>query len=119
MPATAKALAVIQSFAAKIGRIDQDRLTVNGGAIALGHPIGASGTRILVTLLHLMRRRGCRRGLATLDTDATRPNGSGDVGAGRANQRAASTLFSSSQARSAVNDSYRNEWIPSFRAAST
>jgi acetyl-CoA C-acetyltransferase len=61
-----QSLAVIQGFAAEIGRIDQDRLNVNGGAIALGHPIGASGTRILVTLLHLMRRRGCRKGLATL-----------------------------------------------------
>jgi acetyl-CoA C-acetyltransferase len=57
---------VIKGFAAEIGRIDQERMNVNGGAIALGHPIGASGTRILVTLLHLMRRRGCRRGLATL-----------------------------------------------------
>lgn len=43
-----------------------DRLNVNGGAIALGHPIGASGARILVTLLHAMRRRGDRRGLAAL-----------------------------------------------------
>jgi acetyl-CoA C-acetyltransferase len=46
--------------------IDPDRLNVNGGAIALGHPIGATGTRILVTLLYEMRRRGARRGLATL-----------------------------------------------------
>ena len=43
-----------------------DRINVNGGAIALGHPIGSSGSRILVTLLHEMRRRGVRRGLATL-----------------------------------------------------
>ena len=43
-----------------------DRVNVNGGAIALGHPIGASGARILVTLLHEMRRRGAQRGLATL-----------------------------------------------------
>jgi acetyl-CoA C-acetyltransferase len=43
-----------------------ERLNVNGGAIALGHPIGATGARILVTLLHEMRRRGARRGLATL-----------------------------------------------------
>lgn len=47
-------------------RIDADRLNVHGGAIALGHPIGASGTRIVVTLLHAMRRRRSRRGLATL-----------------------------------------------------
>ena len=45
---------------------DTDRVNVNGGAIALGHPIGASGCRILVTLLHEMRRRDCRKGLATL-----------------------------------------------------
>jgi acetyl-CoA C-acetyltransferase len=45
---------------------DQDRLNVNGGAIALGHPIGATGARICVTLLHEMARRGARRGLAAL-----------------------------------------------------
>ncbi len=43
-----------------------DRLNVNGGAIALGHPIGASGARIVVTLLHELARRGGRNGLATL-----------------------------------------------------
>ncbi|HMM49788.1 MAG TPA: acetyl-CoA C-acetyltransferase [Miltoncostaeaceae bacterium] len=46
--------------------IDPERLNVNGGAIALGHPVGASGARILVTLLHEMRRRGARRGVAAL-----------------------------------------------------
>jgi acetyl-CoA C-acetyltransferase len=46
--------------------IARDRLNVNGGAIALGHPIGCTGTRILVTLLHELRRRQARRGLATL-----------------------------------------------------
>jgi acetyl-CoA C-acetyltransferase len=46
--------------------IDRERLNVNGGAIALGHPIGCTGTRILVTLLYEMARRGARRGLATL-----------------------------------------------------
>ena len=45
---------------------DWDRVNVNGGAIALGHPIGASGARVLTTLLHELRRRGDRRGLATL-----------------------------------------------------
>jgi len=45
---------------------DRDKLNVNGGAIALGHPIGCSGTRIVVTLLHAMRQRGVERGLATL-----------------------------------------------------
>ena len=45
---------------------DPDRVNVNGGAIALGHPIGASGARILVTLLYEMERRDARKGLATL-----------------------------------------------------
>ncbi|KJS08013.1 MAG: acetyl-CoA acetyltransferase [Gammaproteobacteria bacterium BRH_c0] len=45
---------------------DTDRVNVNGGAIALGHPIGASGCRILVTLIHEMLRRDARKGLATL-----------------------------------------------------
>jgi acetyl-CoA C-acetyltransferase len=45
---------------------DPDKLNVNGGAIALGHPIGASGTRVLVTLLYEMQRRDARKGLATL-----------------------------------------------------
>jgi acetyl-CoA acyltransferase len=46
--------------------LEPDRLNVNGGAIALGHPLGSSGARITVTLLHEMRRRGARRGLASL-----------------------------------------------------
>ena len=45
---------------------DWDKVNVNGGAIALGHPIGASGARVLTTLLYELRRRGGRRGLATL-----------------------------------------------------
>lgn len=45
---------------------DSEKLNVNGGAIALGHPVGASGCRILVTLLHEMQRRDAKRGLATL-----------------------------------------------------
>ena len=45
---------------------DADKINVNGGAIALGHPIGASGCRILVTLLHEMARRDAKKGLATL-----------------------------------------------------
>ncbi|KAF0815428.1 Acetyl-CoA acetyltransferase [Andreprevotia sp. IGB-42] len=45
---------------------DWNRVNVNGGAIALGHPIGASGARVLVTLLHEMQRRDARKGLATL-----------------------------------------------------
>jgi len=57
----AQSLAVL----AKLG-IDNSRVNVNGGAIALGHPIGASGARVLVTLLYEMRRRDVRRGLASL-----------------------------------------------------
>ena len=45
---------------------DTDKVNVNGGAIALGHPIGASGNRVLVILLHEMQRRRARKGLATL-----------------------------------------------------
>ena len=45
---------------------DQSKLNVNGGAIALGHPVGASGARILVTLLYAMKHRGAHKGLATL-----------------------------------------------------
>ena len=45
---------------------DWSRVNVNGGATALGHPIGASGARVLVTLLHAMADRGSKRGLATL-----------------------------------------------------
>lgn len=47
-------------------KFPSDKLNVNGGAIALGHPVGASGCRILVTLLHEMERRDAKRGLATL-----------------------------------------------------
>lgn len=47
-------------------KIDPEKLNVNGGAIALGHPVGASGCRILVTLLYEMQRRKAHRGLATL-----------------------------------------------------
>jgi len=46
--------------------VPADRLNVNGGAIALGHPIGCTGARIVVTLLHELERRGAKRGLATL-----------------------------------------------------
>jgi acetyl-CoA C-acetyltransferase len=45
---------------------DLSKLNVNGGAIALGHPVGASGCRILVTLLHEMQKRDAKKGLATL-----------------------------------------------------
>ncbi len=46
--------------------IDENRLNVNGGAIALGHPLGCSGARLVVTLTHEMRRRGAPLGLATM-----------------------------------------------------
>lgn len=57
----AQSLALAKEF-----QWDQKKVNVNGGAIALGHPIGASGARILVTLLYAMKRRGAQRGLATL-----------------------------------------------------
>ena len=57
----AQALAVV-----KVMDWDLERINVNGGAIALGHPIGASGCRVVVTLLNEMQRRNARRGLATL-----------------------------------------------------
>ncbi|MGD8374725.1 MAG: thiolase family protein [Acidobacteriota bacterium] len=49
-----------------LGRVDPGRLNVNGGAIALGHPVGATGARLVLTLLMEMARRGARHGLATL-----------------------------------------------------
>ena len=57
----AQSLAVIKDLG-----IPEEKTNVNGGAIALGHPIGASGTRILVTLIHEMVRRNSKKGLATL-----------------------------------------------------
>jgi acetyl-CoA acetyltransferase family protein len=44
--------------------LDRERVNVNGGAIALGHPLGMTGTRLLLTLSHELRRRGARRGIA-------------------------------------------------------
>jgi acetyl-CoA C-acetyltransferase len=61
-----------EAFAAQVLACDRElhfakeRLNVNGGSIALGHPIGCTGARILVTLLHEMKRRASKRGLATL-----------------------------------------------------
>ena len=57
----AQSLAVIKDM-----NIPKEKVNVNGGAIAIGHPIGASGARILVTLLHEMKRRDSKKGLATL-----------------------------------------------------
>ncbi len=65
-------LEINEAFAAQACAVNQemgwdpDRINVNGGAIAIGHPIGASGCRILVTLLHELRRRDAHRGLASL-----------------------------------------------------
>ena len=57
----AQSIAVVRTLS-----IPEEKVNVNGGAIALGHPIGASGTRILVTLIHEMIRRDVTRGLATV-----------------------------------------------------
>ncbi len=57
----AQSIAVLKTLS-----IPEEKVNVNGGAIALGHPIGASGTRILVTLIHEMIRRDVKKGLATL-----------------------------------------------------
>ncbi|TWI58985.1 acetyl-CoA C-acetyltransferase [Halalkalibacter nanhaiisediminis] len=57
----AQSLAVVKDLG-----LDPDKVNVNGGAIALGHPVGASGTRVLVTLLYEMERRDAKHGLATL-----------------------------------------------------
>jgi len=46
--------------------LDSNKVNVNGGAVALGHPIGASGARVLTTLLYALQARGLRRGIATL-----------------------------------------------------
>ncbi len=61
-----------EAFAAQACAVNKDmgwdptKVNVNGGAIAIGHPIGASGARVLVTLLHEMERRDAKKGLATL-----------------------------------------------------
>ncbi|MEN1395633.1 acetyl-CoA C-acyltransferase, partial [Pseudomonas aeruginosa] len=58
----AQALAVLKAW----GLEDDERVNVNGSGISLGHPIGATGVRIMTTLLHEMQRRGARYGLETL-----------------------------------------------------
>ena len=57
----AQSIAVIKTLG-----VPEEKVNVNGGAIAIGHPIGASGTRILVTLIHEMIKRDVKKGLATL-----------------------------------------------------
>ena len=61
-----EAFAAVALATMKDAGISHDRLNVNGGAVALGHPIGASGARILVTLIHALRNRGLKRGLASI-----------------------------------------------------
>ncbi|VFR32366.1 3-ketoacyl-CoA thiolase @ Acetyl-CoA acetyltransferase [plant metagenome] len=61
-----EAFAVVAMAAAKDLGIEYERLNVNGGACALGHPIGATGARLIVTLLHALQRRGLHRGVASL-----------------------------------------------------
>jgi 3-oxoadipyl-CoA thiolase len=58
---TSQSLAVVRELG-----LDEDRVNVNGGAIAIGHPLGMSGARLVVTLLHELRRRGGRYGVATM-----------------------------------------------------
>ena len=58
---SAQALAVIRELG-----VDPSKVNINGGAVALGHPIGASGARILTTLLYALKRKGLTRGIATL-----------------------------------------------------
>src|SRR5262249_42715842 len=61
-----------EAFAAQACAVNKDlgwdtsKVNVNGGAIAIGHPVGASGARVLVTLLHAIQKRGAQKGLATL-----------------------------------------------------
>ena len=61
-----EAFAVVTMAGIKDLRLDPDRVNVHGGAVALGHPIGASGARILATLLHALKRTGGKRGIASL-----------------------------------------------------
>ena len=62
----AQSLAVLKGIENEIGILNPNIVNVNGGAISLGHPIGASGARIIVTLLHEMKRRNISKGLASL-----------------------------------------------------
>mgnify|MGYP001819568311 FL=1 len=61
-----EAFASVTMAAMADNELDHDKVNVNGGACALGHPVGASGARILVTLIHALRRRGLKRGVASL-----------------------------------------------------
>ena len=61
-----EAFSVVSLVTNKLSNLPADRVDVNGGAVALGHPIGNSGTRILITLLYEMKRRNAKKGLASL-----------------------------------------------------
>ena len=61
-----EAFAVVALITNRLAGLDPAKVNVNGGAIALGHPIGASGARILVTLLHALQHRGLKRGMAAI-----------------------------------------------------
>ncbi|MEO8877654.1 MAG: thiolase family protein, partial [Polyangiaceae bacterium] len=61
-----EAFAVVAMACAKLTNIDLAKVNVRGGGVALGHPIGSSGSRILTTLVHAMKDRNAKRGLATL-----------------------------------------------------
>ena len=61
-----EAFAVVAMAAIRDLELDHSKVNVNGGACALGHPIGATGARLLVTLVHALRNRGQERGIASL-----------------------------------------------------
>ncbi len=61
-----EAFAVVSMLAIQELGLDPDKVNINGGACALGHPLGASGARIIVTLIHALQRTGGKRGVASL-----------------------------------------------------
>jgi acetyl-CoA C-acetyltransferase len=61
-----EAFAAVALNATRMLQLDEERVNVNGGAVAIGHPIGASGARLVLTLAHELKRRGLRSGAATL-----------------------------------------------------
>ena len=69
-----EAFAVVTMVCSKLCGLDPQKVNVRGGAVALGHPIGATGARILTTLLHAMKDRGAKRGLASSASAAARPS---------------------------------------------
>jgi len=61
-----EAFAAVALTSGKIANLDPEKVNVNGGAVALGHPIGASGARIIITLIHELKRRGGGIGIAAI-----------------------------------------------------